>query len=866
MSSSSKNAFSKDKNHNGSFLVYVNGIHIPVESSRVKYGVWEIPEASIDLAPDPVLQRLGAEDRVQVAIFFIDDFTGTTTPRLLMEGEITGWSTSLRAGGLGYSFQIINQIAVFTQLFVQFLTNVDDITGHAVAPSQGVAGIAPTRSEIVFPYSFFTQGLIGTDFITRPFDFLYNVVINMTGSKVPAEQRSVPVVNFFTRWSRLTNFLNRFVATPTFDDATSTTVFPILKSLQTVSALDVLTRALIPYVQQLQNAGSIWDTLQLVFQAMLSEVAMIPTAPLVSVDLKTNTIIPTTTERKLVDGKPATLPDPLKPNRLLNYFVKPQFIFGLPPACNVIFPSMLEMFQYSENYATQATRLYFNNEVLHQLFKIRGQLDPTIMSALAIAWPPVAQQFQKAKASNLKGTGKNFLIFPEEFFKGPVMDTRIAPTWLFFLKQAEMTSKGASDDVAPNATPKTESSYPLINTSNSDVYALYAEYEYYRERYSRRAGVAICKFNPYILPGFPAIIFDNQVTKMYLFCYVTSVEHNHTSRSVQTTVSYSYGRTIFEVMDLLRVEFENKSTAIASAPKEPISQVSEVIQHFGTAEAFYQALLFGKMPANPQEASCQWFKLIGYAPENGETLPESIFITGSNDSGVNAYNDAVKADSAYLTQISELQLQVQKLFVDLRSANNSNFSLNELAVKTSLDVAQIQINTETAAAALVAIGALQDQITALEQKRTELKQVLDAVDPNNLVRHNLVTNRELVPTPAFEDAFTSYDAAMKYASRPICSLDEYIIFLNSAGENPVPAFGTPGSVGTTYYERIRRFVPLTDTTKLPIGADGAGQLDVAQNGSVVPGLDPTFPQTRADWDSILLAYRNNVLNTKVPRG
>lgn len=866
MSKSSKYTFSPNKGHVGSYIVYVNGIEIPTRSVVTTYGVWEIPTTEISLAPDPVLNRLGAEDRVQVQVFFIDDFNDVPVPRLLAEGEITGWTSSLRAGEANLTFTVVNQIAVFTQLFVQFLTNVDDMAAHAVWNAQGVSSIAPTQSEIVFPYSLFTQGLIGTKFISRPFDILYNVVINMIGSQVPEAQRSVPVTNFFSRWARITNFVNRFVATPVFDSSTNTSIFPVLKAVQTTSALDVLTRALIPYVRQLQNAGSIWDTLQLIFQTMLTEIVMLPTAPLVSVDLTTSEIKQTDfSNRTLSNGIPSSNPDPATPNRLLNYFVKPQFIFGLPPACNIIFPSMIESFQYSENYATQPTRLYFNNETIHQLFKVRGQLDPAIMAALATAWPPEAERFQKAKASGLKSTGKNFLIFPEEFYKGPVMDTRIVPTWLFFLKQAELSAKKSDSEVPADTQPAIKSDYQPVSTYSTDIYELYAEYEFYREKYSRRSGAVICKFNPFIVPGFPAIVFDNVVTKQYLFCYVTNVQHTLTTSSVQTTVSFSYGRTLYEVFGLLKAEFEKKSTAIGVSPRDPIQDISDTIQHFGAAEQFYQALFFGKMASNPKDACGQWFKVLAYENEE-EGAPESIFITGTNDAFIRAYNEAVAADTAYLNQLDEYSTQLAQAEAELIAASDSLTRLDRLAQKTAEDKDLYELNAAIVLASQIRIDELTKLIESIDSARSDLKKILENPDIDKKVRHNLDTTKTVVPSPAFEEAFESYDVAMKYVWRPICSLDEYIIFMNSKGENPIPAFGTPNSIGAVYYERIRRMIPLTPDTVLPVNADGVGQTNDINGSTPITGLPFTFPQTREDWDKILLAYRNNVYISKVPRG
>ena len=53
--------------------VYINGIEVPAKSVSLRYGVWQIPEMQIDMVADPVITRLGAEDRVQVAVFYLDD-------------------------------------------------------------------------------------------------------------------------------------------------------------------------------------------------------------------------------------------------------------------------------------------------------------------------------------------------------------------------------------------------------------------------------------------------------------------------------------------------------------------------------------------------------------------------------------------------------------------------------------------------------------------------------------------------------------------------------------------------------------------------------------------------------------------------
>lgn len=329
---------------NGAYIVYINGIEVPTKSVSEREGIWQIPEMQVEMVADPVLTRLGAEDRVQVVVFYVDDTVVNKamqpgpTLRLFGEGEITAWGYKNTPSGRSIVFTCINQFAIFQQLYVQFLTNLDDMVAHNTDPGRNSTGLSTPTSQIIFPFSLFKQGLIGTgptqepDSIRRPFDFLYNVVRNMIGANVPAAQRTVPASNFFGRWARLTNFVNRFVATPSFDEGKGDkNVFPVLKSLQTVGAVDVISKNIAP---QVQNQGSIMDMLQLVYQTVLMEVAMLARMPLVSVNLKDSTIQETAFEaRKLVQSTDtkskrvsATPINPLKPNRIANYFAKPQMI------------------------------------------------------------------------------------------------------------------------------------------------------------------------------------------------------------------------------------------------------------------------------------------------------------------------------------------------------------------------------------------------------------------------------------------------------------------------------------------------------------------------------------------------------------
>jgi hypothetical protein len=147
---------------------------------------------------------------------------------------------------------------------------------------------------------------------------------------------------------------------------------------------------------------------------------------------------------------------------------------------------------------------------------------------------------------------------------------------------------------------------------------------------------------------------------------------------------------------------------------------------------------------------------------------------------------------------------------------------------------------------------------------------LDSIDPQlkalekPTIKHNLgdALRKEIVPKPGAEPYFDSYDAAMRYCARPICTLEEYIEFIRGVREGPRDEFAYSGTEGAKtvparFYDRIRKlrgapagFKP-TDEQR---GMKGTPK-------AIHPKNDATFPELRAEWEKALLAYRNNVYTT-----
>lgn len=833
--------------HTGAWLVYLNGIEVPCPSVTVNYGVWSIPEATLTFPPHRLLQRLGTEDRIEVVVFYLDDLDDPEHPefRLLFEGEIIGWSYSSSPDGRQMSFNAVADISVFTQLHFFFLNNVDAIADYAVTPGNETAGVG--QAGAFYPFSLFKKGLLvpasqkGKDSdppdITRPFEILYNVVRGMVDTRLNDQKpsrRSIPAVNFFSRWTRKRNFLNRFAALPIFEDEVSDTtagVFPIIQAAQATTALKTLQDNL---ASTIGNAGTMWEVLKETYGHVFFEVAMLPTAPAARVRIEDGTIVGGPTPA-VGENYKAT-----EPLRLLNYFVKPQLFFGIAPTCNVMFPSMVSNYTYSESYIAQPTRTYVNDQF------IASALSSNVFTAAALSfgYPEEVDVIlsdktgraqaaaAKANAGNVAGSrrvsasGKNLLVYPEEFYKGPVLSRMAVPSWFTYLKNREpKTTATVSTQPAPASAEESASLHALM--------ASYVEYEHFRGRYEKRGGAANLAWNPYVVPGFPCVIFDQKASAFHTLGYLSNVVQSMSLGGMYTAINYSLSRTIPEMLDLLKNDLakpENKNKIFGSAPLEPITTVRDIIQDFTKAEQFYNALFFQRQPMkNGKKASFDFREVIGYSREDGKVDPIKLSIEQQGVASVAGRPLTVTnvTQGGSTTNVNA-------------SANSSTVAAGETSVNTA------RVTTQ------VATGAVLSQL---------------------VTTNNLTGTRDVVALPAFEAVFTQYDTAMQYVARPICSITDYVTFLHGAGSS-IELLEQSGQVSPgderfgediVYFKRIKKLT--YDPNYQPSAAEVGVKKDAEGNASAyeeAPVGAETASQTRADWDSALIAYQIEMYSRQGP--
>ena len=990
--------FSSNLPHRAPLLCYIAGIECPITQASVSYGVWRIPEAQVVLFPDPSLQRFGAEDRVSIVLFYLDEYIDPARPtwRMLFDGEIMGWGYVNTPGGRSLQLNAVADISIFTQLFFFYMTTLSTVASGQLTISQNAQQL--NQSAAVFPYALFRKGLVtqadkgvsggsvkapvqhvgakgklekteltfNTNYITRPYDFAYNVVIALIDQKNADKQRCVPAVNFFSRWVRRTQFHNRWVALPFLDevhdasddksplkkmDVQPSGIFPVLRAVQSQKAVECLQNTV---ANQNANAA-IFTILKQVLDTVFMEICMLPTPAAVTtqtdgaitgdpkisefriraldpservtrteeaarlsneVDFAQKKIATYHSTYDLLSNYDASVPSlpldplqavedkevrqalvdaginvasdqlltqevidqarnkvasdiqtqearltqaktgrtPLQPIRLTNYFIKPQFLFGLPPVCNVIFPSMTPQIQYNENYITQPTRLYIQDEALTALAPLATNdptLRQTVLTALARAYPPAAdRKFQEHMQAKNYETGKNVLLFPEEFFKGPVTSRFSAPPWLMYFAAENQT--GSKDKGIPNAkTVKPDSGTTLTDT---DVYKLYAQYEYFRQRFEQRNGAVICAFQPYVLPGFPCVIFDDFQSSLHLVGYLMNAAHTFTSRSVETSLNYSYARTIYEFFQDVYNEMwhptdeKRKGLACAAAPPEPIPEIRDIIQHFGRAEQFYQALLY-RRPTNPTRPAVFDYRDI-LAIVNSDGTLRDIVIEGINEETIQQRKPEVEDAIKVLREIKEPDSAGVKVRVALNKVNGEELAKYVKALNVATDnnpsslggVREILMGFEGLD---MAIMALEGKLTTYNNPGLALKSSIGSA-----------AQQELAPKPGYEAYFDSYDAAMQYCARPICTLEEYIEFIGGVreGAHDDVSYKDSGSIPSArYYTRIRKLKGGTVDTIKTITEQQQGL-----KGDKNEPLPPDFPDMRLEWDKVMLAYRARI--------
>ena len=592
------------------WVIYINGLEVPFVQATLNWTVGEKPTLQLQLFPYRKLQRMGYEDRLQVAVFYLDTHYDPDNPafRLLGEFEVVGMTYTNNTRSRSMVFNCKGHLRIFDPLNFFYMSSLNDMVLGLSGPQKSDAS-GVTSTKPFYPLSLFRDGLIGTsedDHIKRPTDLVTNIFRallwpvgqkNAEGNELPEDAASVPGKNFFARWLNMTHFHRRWAALPIFEDVVDDTCFPLLKAVQDTTALEALKTQI---GSSVGSAGTAWQLLQQVLGYMYLDISPIPAPPAVTVNKGTGRIEKLRPSPGYQDGLFTSI---------VSYTVKPQCMFGIPPLCNVVFPSMMKNFSYMEDYESQPTRLYLGESYVSNLItSSKTGVDTLTQQLLTTAYPPAARERLRQTIDDQVTNSRNFLLFPEEFFKGPVTQRLNAPPWMYLLEQMYKGKEGAkpSDDTTPLGS----------------LFDKYAEYEFFRNRYIARNGGLSLVWNPYIVPGYPVMIFDRETDGYHCLGYANSVTHSFTAGtgggSVSTEVSVGFMRSLVESVQQLN-DKESSSYGYDVSPVEPIDEVRDVFQKKDVANEFFSRLLHRGAPKSGL-AVFSWEELIQFQRPDGSTV------------------------------------------------------------------------------------------------------------------------------------------------------------------------------------------------------------------------------------------------------
>jgi len=884
--------FTDNYPHEGAYLVYINGIEVPVEAVSINSNVGGVPPtATLQLAPDPILARLGAEDRVEVQVFYLDDIFPQIDQkkepdfRLLYEGEITGWSYVNTARGRSLSFRCRNFLKILEDLKPSYITGFASVAQSTTDAPQGDE-VAFLANPLLFPWSRFFYGLDQTQekLIRRPYDLIMNAIDSVSTGTAQEKYASSVAVNFFARYMARTMFRNRFVPSPVIETdvlsesvTDSTGVFPILRAVQSQKVVETMVRGAASNGQD----ASIWGTIQQLFLRLYYETATIMAAPIAQVNR-----VPNSTANGTIIGPPkfkGTQPDSpaeaQKPNCLVNYVTKPQWLFGVIPSCNVVFPSMIDELRMDEDYEDQPTRLYIND--LWYIETTTGN-DPmgAATAALRSGYPEqVEREMNKrfgdgSTTTNPTVSGRNFLIWPEEFFKGPKPANVRLPEWFTMLAETAQSSTDVSErqaqlalqelkdteaqgnDVAtviaslvkrgmvPESVGQTASTTQAVlqvkqilelqaGGKTAFVRALrrsYARYEYYRQRSQFRSGSVSMTFNPYIIAGYPGVFFDEAGSGQHIVGYVVAVSTELSDEGWSTTVTLAHVQPLDEfIQEVYDARVGNTAFGVQeidAAPANPIGVIRDTLQTLEGAEAYFGALLHQNTTyAGIKSAAFDLNAAIELVLPSGMSYPYLHDLTSDDETKQRV--------QALLEEADEEQAWIDKEMVEYQALLEKYENLDPITLLNKVNLKR---------------GALQEDS---DKRRAEALSLTPKEKFDSPLLQSYIAFR---PSTRFAAMFENHTNAMRFVSRPVCTLEEYISFRGRRGlrvggvQRTDPVQGKGGR----FYEQI---------LDLQSGPNPAPTFD--QNNNLVHPRIAQLADTRSDWTRRLKIYRQRILFKKM---
>lgn len=499
--------------------VYIAGVLIPTNSVYITSAFSNIPTATITLPPYQELFTIGRRDRVPVHIFMANRFikdspdnyenkpvkTGDAKyqvgePLLIFEGEISGFGYLSDGGGRDMVINASSHFSFLRDVKMEFITSRDawfnaTLSGMALTTLQ-VNALADTA----FPLALFTSGLKPGEPLEYPTKLLENLIKLIVDANFHQDQKdpdSNALVLFYKKYvgERL-KCSNRLVKLPYIDSSG----FPLLNMVQTDQLLNQFNAFLREGLPE--NGGTLWDIINAVFSRMEYDIN-IQSAPTYNPTLKI----------------------------LKSIIAKPMFHDALPPKCNIIFRNQIKTLRVDESVQGVPTRIRMK-DIDKTVISYSREGDYTDLLFRLNFYPSKFYNTPTPKQEDSKFKLFASEILEAENYTGPYLIDVQAPPWTTFVNTGQFDGTTNMDK---------DKQYKMTLMKSMLMLKVY----------EHRQITATLDFNPFIVVGAPAILFDvipnGQNTEGLTFLgYVISCNHAITRNSLRTTITLGYTRIIQE--------------------------------------------------------------------------------------------------------------------------------------------------------------------------------------------------------------------------------------------------------------------------------------------------------------------------------
>lgn len=575
--------------------VYIAGILLPTISVNIRCVFNEPPTAEIALPAYPELFSLGEADRVPVHVFVQETMVESPHFILLFEGFIESKVYMNSPLERSVTINAISYFDILGDCKVRFMTQLDDMFLMSGAGNQEQAAYVAT-SDITFPHCLFRYGLNPLDNglpIKYPSQYLENIYafMQMAGQTDPktGEEHHPPLgqlhasklSQYFRDQAEALKLLDRFEYLPYFDKAGNdgtawkiaglpetddmATAFPMIYGMQTFHAMELLVRGAVNASEE----QTLRELLTFLVDEMEYEYLYIANPAYhaaIPADAGSGTGEKNGAEQAQTGMEKDTgTQEKDIPARLVSSCMKPLLTDSLPPQCNVLHRTLVTSIQTSQKYKGSPTRIQIRNLFGPLAQLVSGNTSSKLAQTGLLDFYPseTYQNFEVPDALLKNGirTLSNELLKVEEF-TGPWVRQVGTPRWFHYIP---FMNSGVQDNTG--STLATEKIFK----------ERFCRRQLLNLKYAPRQLTATCQFAPYVTPGFPGVVFDNNDTHFAFAGHVLAVEHSISGTEVRTSISMNFARLLKEA---------------ATIPiNHPLTAVDNITQSQSRMTEIYQTIL-----------------------------------------------------------------------------------------------------------------------------------------------------------------------------------------------------------------------------------------------------------------------------------